>query len=101
MVNDGKTKGKRGGFRPGSGRKSRFPGGSAIIRVPNQLKDKIIALLDLYGECMLGSQALESRADETTRKMLVEDMKTMIEFEKNRQEERMKTIDDRRQQNLF
>ena len=50
MVNDGKTKGKRGGFRPGSGRKSRFPGGSAIIRVPNQLKDKIIALLDLYGE---------------------------------------------------
>ena len=72
-----------------------------IIRVPNQLKDKIIALLDLYGECILGSQALESRADETTRKMLVEDMKTMIEFEKNRQEERMKTIEDRRQQNLF
>ena len=50
---------------------------------------------------MMGSQALESRADETTRKMLVEDMKTMIEFEKNRQEERMKTIEDRRQQNLF
>lgn len=100
MEETGKQK-RRGGARPGSGRKPRYPGGSVMIRIPRELKPKVIAFLDLYGEYVLEEKAPESRSDEPTRKKLIEDLKGMIIFERNRLTEKAKSFEDRRQQSLF
>lgn len=100
MEETGKQK-QRGGARPGSGRKARFPGGTEMIRIPRALKPKVIAFLDLYGEYVLEEKAPESRSDEPTRKKLIEDLKGMIIFERNRLDKKAKSFDDRRQQSLF
>ena len=92
---------QRGGARKGSGRKPRFPGGTEMIRIPRELKPKVIAFLDLYGEYVLEEKAPESRSDEPTRKKLIEDLKGMIIFERNRLDKKAKSFDDRRQQSLF
>ena len=39
---------QRGGARPGSGRKPRFPGGSEMIRIPSLMKAKVIAFIDVF-----------------------------------------------------
>lgn len=91
---------QRGGSRPGSGRKARFPGGSEMIRIPSWLKSEVIAFIDLFGECALDRAPL-SRSDEQTRKKLIEDMKKMIIYERNRLDKKAKEFDDRRQKSLF
>ena len=100
MEETGKQK-QRGGAREGSGRKPRFPGGSVMVRIPSSLKPKVIAFLDLYGEYVLEGKAPAGRSDEPTRKKLIEDLKGMIEYEKNRLIQRAKSFEDRRQQSLF
>lgn len=92
---------KRGGARPGAGRKPRYPGGSEMVRIPCALKPKVIAFLDLYSEYILEGEAPASRSDEPTRKKLIEDLKGMITFERNRLTQRAKSFEDRRQTNLF
>lgn len=91
---------QRGGARPKAGRKARFPGGSEMVRIPRELKDKVIAFLDLYGEYVLESKAPQSRSDEQTRRKLIEDMKGMIEYEKNRLKMRADEFDRKRQTSL-
>ena len=100
MEETGKQK-QRGGARKGAGRKPRFPGGTEMIRIPRALKPKVIAFLDLYGEYVLEEKAPESRSDEPTRKKLIEDLKGMITFERNRLDMKAKSFEDRRQQTLF
>lgn len=100
MEEAGKQK-QRGGARKGSGRKPRYPGGSEMVRIPCALKPKVIAFLDLYSEYILEGKAPKSRSDEPTRKKLIEDLKGMITFERNRLIQRAKSFDDRRQQSLF
>lgn len=92
---------QRGGARKGSGRKPRFPGGTEMIRIPSWLKSEIIAFIDLFGESALEGIAPKSRSDEATRRKLIEDMKKMIAYERNRLEKRAKDFDERRQQTLF
>ena len=100
MEETGKQK-QRGGARKGAGRKPRFPGGTEMIRIPRELKPKVIAFLDLYGEYVLGGKAPAGRSDEPTRKKLIEDLKGMITFERNRLDKKAKSFEDRRQQSLF
>lgn len=72
-----------------------------MIRIPCALKPKVIAFLDLYSEYVLEGKAPKSRSDEPTRKKLVEDMRGMIAFERNRLDRKAKDFDERRQQTLF
>lgn len=93
---------QRGGARKGAGRKPRFPGGTEMIRIPSLLKAEVIAFIDVFCECAsdLG-RARKSRSDEATRRKLVEDLKKMIVYERNRLAEKAKEFDNRRQQELF
>lgn len=93
---------QRGGARKGAGRKPRFPGGTEMIRIPILMKAEVIAFIDVFCECAsdLG-RARKSRSDEATRRKLVEDMKKMIVYERNRLAEKAKEFDNRRQQELF
>lgn len=72
-----------------------------MIRIPSWLKSEVIAFIDMFGECALEGSAPKSRSDEATRRKLVEDMKKMIAYERNRIEKRAKDFDERRQQTLF
>ena len=93
---------QRGGARKGAGRKPRFPGGSMMIRVPRLMKAEVIAFIDVFCECASDlERSRKSRSDEATRKKLVEDMKKMIVYERNRLEEKAKEFDNRRQKKLF
>ena len=93
---------QRGGARKGAGRKPRFPGGTEMIRITSLLKAEVIAFIDVFCECAsdLG-RARKSRSDEATRRKLVEDLKKMIVYERNRLAEKAKGFDNRRQQELF
>ena len=42
------TKGKRGGYRPGSGRKGRASGASKAIRVPETISDHVRRICEIY-----------------------------------------------------
>ena len=101
MEETGKQK-QRGGARKGAGRKPRFPGGTEMIRIPRLMKEEVIAFIDVFCECAsdLG-RARKSRSDEPTRKKLIEDLKGMITFERNRLDKKAKSFEDRRQQSLF
>lgn len=92
---------QRGGARKGAGRKPRFPGGTEMIRIPSLMKAEVIAFIDVFGECAFEGRVPKSRSDEATRKKLVEDMKKMIVYERNRLEEKAKEFDNRRQKKLF
>ena len=72
-----------------------------MIRVPRLMKAEVIAFLDLYGEYVLEEKAPESRSDEPTRKKLIEDLKGMITFERNRLDKKALDFDKRRQKTLF
>ena len=72
-----------------------------MIRVPRLMKAEVIAFIDVFGECAFEGRVPKSRSDEATRKKLVEDMKKMIVYERNRLEEKAKEFDNRRQQELF
>lgn len=73
-----------------------------MIRVPRLMKAEVIAFIDVFCECASDLERFrKSRSDEATRKKLVEDMKKMIVYERNRLEERAKEFDNRRQQELF
>ena len=87
---------QRGGARPGSGRKPLFPGGSEMIRIPSLMKAEVIAFIDVFGECALGTGS-KSRSDEATRKKLVEDMKKMITYERKRLEGKAREFDNNKQ----
>ena len=42
------TKGKRGGFRPGAGRKGKASGVSRVIRVPEAISDHVRRICEIY-----------------------------------------------------
>ena len=44
------SKGKRGGFRPGSGRKGKASGASRVIRVPEAISDHVRRICEIYDD---------------------------------------------------
>lgn len=67
-----------------------------MIRIPSLMKAEVIAFIDVFGECALGTGS-KSRSDEATRKKLVEDMKKMIAYERKRIEGKAREFDNNKQ----
>ena len=69
------------------------------IRVPALLKDKVRVFLEMYEDMALNRRTLLS-GDESDRRLLIDDFKRLMEFEKERLDRR-KEIEDLRQTSLF
>lgn len=78
---------------------TKLPGGSVNIRVPALLKDKVRVFLEMYEDMALNRRTLLS-GDESDRRLLIDDFKRLMEFEKERLDRR-KEIEDLRQTSLF
>lgn len=71
-----------------------------MIRIPSLMKAKVIAFIDVFGEYAFEGRVPKSRSDEATRRKLVEDMKGMIEHEKDRLKSKVEEFDRKRQKSL-
>ena len=49
-MNEENTKGKRGGSRPGAGRKGRASGSSRVIRVPESISGHVRNICEIYDD---------------------------------------------------
>lgn len=76
-----------------------LPGGSVSIRVPALLRDKVAVFLEMYEDMALQRHLCLSGC-EGERRQLIDDFKRIMDFEKERLDQR-REIEDRRQQSLF
>lgn len=70
-----KTKGKRGGRRPGAGRKRKASGSSKVIRVPAVIVDSVKEICDAYEQ-----YALELKK-KTVRSQMISAIDAMLSIE--------------------
>ena len=76
------SKGKRGGFRPGSGRKGKASGASRVIRVPEAISDHVRRICEIYDDF-----ASDPKKKASCRKQLLATIDDMLSLQKRVVEE--------------
>lgn len=76
------AKGKRGGSRPGAGRKGKASGTSKVIRVPESISGQLIRICDIYEEFVE-----EPKKKTACRKQMIAAIDEMFSKQGNKKDE--------------